>query len=119
VTDPKDYYPWPRLLPTMQHDYFLLLMKSPRGQSALQKELATRIKKFLIENPWYRDHRPIRMPQVVQEGFSDSNAKEILRIYHFLLQLDGQSYPYSLHNKIGIYYKAFRDALSQLRWDHL
>jgi len=117
MTEPQDFYPWPRLT-TMQHDYFLILIKDPFGRDHLQKILANDIKQFLRENPWYRKARPLRMPQVgfLHQSSSDHNAKEILTIYNFLL--NHYHDPETGRNPIGIYYKAFRHALSQLRWNH-
>jgi len=115
MTDPKDYYPWPPIKSTAPYSFGELvdLVHTPEGREDLEFELTTGLKEVLLANPWLRKHRPIHMPGLPADTEIDPNAKEILRIYNFLRD----DRPYISHPSLSIYYRAYRKALSVLRFE--
>jgi len=97
MTDPKDYYPWPRSL--LEDHELLTLLGSPGGRYSLEVKLVTAFKQFLRAN---HQHRGYSSP--TREDFDLGGGKEILRIFDFL---DDRKFNV-------IYYRAFNSAKLQL-----
>jgi len=124
MTDPEDFYPWPRE-PVLYIKALLTLLSSYAGRESLQKELTTGIAKYLRANREYCSRRlVVRMPgvSVAKTGDDDPNAREILKIYIYLREAQsyyvvdaGLGIPTIRRRNLGIYYLAYRQALSQLR----
>jgi len=115
MTDPRDYYPWPPEV-TLLIKELLTLIGSQEGRDSLERELTMRIKLCVKDHPWPRGS-PIRMPGIPTSA--GSSAKELLKIYSFLHD-DQASYSFGRlfpRRNVGIYYRAYRKALSELRFE--
>jgi len=115
MTEPKDFYPWPRSKNLyLSHGELLTLVSSPDGRDCLQKEITTGIKQFLRDHPQYRSKIPATRDELIKEADHDWNAQSLVDIHDFL-----RSCPPALNmtqegGNISVYFEALRQALHEL-----
>jgi len=103
MTDPKDFYAWPR--PTLTHQQLLAMIGSDEGRYCIELELVTSIKRYLRANPQVQGAYPTRNDLFLRGG------QDILRVMDFLA--NDRLSPGRDHN-LNIYYRSFNSACMQL-----
>jgi len=103
MTDPKDFYSWPK--PLYDYSKLLVLLESEEGRDALERGLTEGLIQFLVDNPQHIGAFPTRNDLELDGG------KEIAKIYDQL-----HSSEKAIGNRdVNIYYRAYHAAVLEIK----